>query len=62
MQGQEWRGVRYAKSSHSDPDNCVYVARPAAGPVAVKDGKEPQGPAVTVGRAPWSAFVQWAGQ
>ncbi|WP_245699001.1 DUF397 domain-containing protein [Streptomyces lydicamycinicus] len=50
------------KSSHSDPDNCVFVARPGAGPVAVRDGKLPTGPMITAGRAPWTAFVAWIGQ
>ena len=62
MQGQRWNGTRFVKSSYSDPDNCVFVARPACGPVAVKDGKTPHGPALAVDRAPWAAFVQWAGQ
>jgi len=62
MHGQLWRGAAFVKSTYSDPDNCVFVARPSAGPVAVKDGKAPEGPAVTVGRAPWSTFVQWAGR
>ena len=63
MQGQRWHGADYVKSSHSDPDNCVFVARPqGVAPVAVKDGKTPDGPALVLPRAAWSTFVQWAGQ
>ena len=59
MQGQIWRGAGFAKSSYSDPDSCVFVARPATGPIAVKDGKSPQDEAVIVDRAPWTTFVWW---
>ncbi|GAO13020.1 hypothetical protein TPA0598_17_00010 [Streptomyces lydicamycinicus] len=59
---QQWRDAEFIKSSHSDPDNCVFVARPGAGPVAVRDGKLPTGPMITAGRAPWTAFVAWIGQ
>ncbi|MDX2683676.1 DUF397 domain-containing protein [Streptomyces soliscabiei] len=40
----------------------MFVARPACGPVAVKDGKDPHGPALAFERGEWSAFVQWAAQ
>lgn len=60
MQGQIWRGAGFAKSSYSDPDSCVFIARPATGPIAVKDGKTPHGPVVAVDRDPWTTFVQWA--
>ncbi|MEV5526349.1 hypothetical protein [Streptomyces prunicolor] len=40
----------------------MFVARPACGAVAVKDGKNPQDAAVIVDRAPWTTFVQWAGK
>lgn len=62
MPGQQWHGVRFVKSSHSDPDNCVFVARPACGPVAVKDGKDSIGQALTFDRSEWAAFVQWAAE
>lgn len=55
------RGAEFVKSSHSDPSNCVYVARPAAGPVGVKDGKAgPSGPALEFERDAWQAFVDFA--
>ncbi|WP_225102691.1 DUF397 domain-containing protein [Streptomyces sp. CoH27] len=40
----------------------MYVARLASpAPVAVRDGKHDQGEEMTISRAPWAAFVQWAG-
>ncbi|MEV0476225.1 DUF397 domain-containing protein [Streptomyces prunicolor] len=38
----------------------MFIARPATGPIAVKDGKTPHGPVVAVDRDPWTTFVQWA--
>ncbi|WP_371584569.1 DUF397 domain-containing protein [Streptomyces sp. NBC_01314] len=41
----------------------MFVARPTGvAPVAVKDGKTPDGPALVIPRGTWSSFVQWAGQ
>ncbi|MEU6696140.1 DUF397 domain-containing protein [Streptomyces massasporeus] len=63
MHGQQWRGAPFVKSTYSDPDNCVFVARPeGAAPVAVKDGKDPEGPALVLAPGAWSAFIGWAGQ
>ncbi|MFB7484827.1 DUF397 domain-containing protein [Streptomyces anulatus] len=59
MLGQH-HGVEFRKSSHSDPDNCVFVARPPGATVAVKDGKTPQGPALEFGDPGWGAFIEWA--
>lgn len=54
-------GASFVKSTHSDPENCVYVARPSAGPVGVKDGKEgPQGPTLEFSRDAWASFVEFA--
>jgi hypothetical protein len=54
-------GVEFVKSSHSDPSNCVYVARPAGGPVGVKDGKEgADGTTLLFERSSWSEFVEFA--
>lgn len=54
-------GTQFVKSTYSDPENCVYVARPAAGPVGVKDGKEgPDGATLLFERSQWSAFVEFA--
>lgn len=51
----------FVKSSHSDPNNCVYVARPSVGSVGVRDGKEgPTGPILEFERPAWADFVQFA--
>jgi hypothetical protein len=56
-----YNGASFVKSTHSDPENCVYVARPSAGPVGVKDGKEgPEGTTLLFERSSWSAFVEFA--
>lgn len=54
-------GAEFTKSSHSDPNNCVYVARPAVGAVGVKDGKQgPGGPVLEFSRDAWKAFTEFA--
>jgi hypothetical protein len=52
--------VAWRKSSQSaQSNNCVEVA--FAGPVAaVRDSKDPGGPALVFGRAQWSAFLRGA--
>lgn len=47
-----WRTSSY---SGSGGGNCVEVA--AAGAVLVRDGKDPGGPRLAVGRAAWQAFT-----
>jgi uncharacterized protein DUF397 len=48
----------WRKSSHSSPNggNCVEVA-PAEELVAVRDSKDPSGPALTFSPAAWRKFV-----
>lgn len=54
-------GAEFVKSTYSDPENCVFVARPQGGTVAVKDGKAgPQGPALEFSRDAWKAFTEFA--
>ena len=49
----EWR-----KSSFSGAaQNCVEVARNLPGIVAIRDSKNPHGPALVVSRARWAAFT-----
>jgi Domain of unknown function (DUF397) len=50
----EWR-----KSSRSsgNGDQCVEVARNLPGVVAVRDSKDPAGPALAFTPATWRAFV-----
>ncbi|MFD9068983.1 DUF397 domain-containing protein [Streptomyces lasiicapitis] len=52
------------KSSYSDgvPSNCIEVAdltpHPAGGDdVGIRDSKNPQGPALTLGLPAWKAFL-----
>ena len=54
-------GAQFVKSTYSDPSNCVFVARPERGSVAVRDGKEgPDGPVLEFGRDAWRAFAEFA--
>ncbi len=49
----EWR-----KSTRSgNSGNCVEVARNLPGIVAVRDSKDPDGPALVVEPAAWTAFT-----
>lgn len=55
------RGADFVKSSHSNPENCVFVARPDAGSVGVRDGKEgANGTLLEFERSEWSAFLEFA--
>jgi hypothetical protein len=48
----EWR-----KSSFSGGGNCVEVARNLPGIIAVRDSKNPNGPALVTSRPSWAAFT-----
>ncbi|AVT37061.1 DUF397 domain-containing protein [Plantactinospora sp. BB1] len=52
-------GARWRRSSRSNSSggNCVEVADNLAGVVAVRDSKDPGGPALTFGPDAWRAFV-----
>jgi Domain of unknown function (DUF397) len=51
-------GARWVKSSRSAGNgNCVEVAANLPGIVAVRDSKDPAGPALAVNPAAWSAFT-----
>ena len=54
LTGSNWR-----KSSHSSANggNCVEVAAGGPGVVAVRDSKDPDGPALIFSPADWSAFI-----
>jgi hypothetical protein len=49
----------WRKSSHSGGNggNCVEVARNLPGAVAVRDSKDPHGPALLVTPAQWRSLV-----
>ncbi|MGY3199554.1 DUF397 domain-containing protein [Streptomyces sp. TE5632] len=56
------RGVRWLRSSYSTgANNCVETARPATGPgaglLAVRDSKNPSGPALLISPGSWTKFV-----
>ncbi|GAA3800513.1 DUF397 domain-containing protein [Streptomyces phyllanthi] len=56
------QGVRWLRSSHSTGmNNCVETARPGLGPraglVAVRDSKNPAGPALLFAPETWEGFV-----
>ncbi|MFF0579342.1 DUF397 domain-containing protein [Streptosporangium saharense] len=52
-------GADFRKSSFSGADEgeCIEVAMNLPGLVAVRDSKDPSGPALTFGPDAWSAFV-----
>ncbi|MFC8675162.1 DUF397 domain-containing protein [Streptomyces griseorubiginosus] len=56
------REVRWLRSSHSTgANNCVETARPSAGPsaglLAVRDSKNPDGPALLFSPESWAGFT-----
>ena len=51
-----WRKSRYSNPS----GNCVETAELAAGSVAVRNSRFPDGPALIFTRAEWDAFLQGA--
>jgi hypothetical protein len=58
----ELSGVRWLRSSYSTgANNCVEAARPGSGPgtgqLAVRDSKDPQGPALLFSPASWTGFL-----
>jgi hypothetical protein len=52
-------GANWQKSSFSSANGgaCVEVAASGAGVVAVRDSKDPDGPALVFALADWSAFI-----
>ncbi|MEV8592189.1 DUF397 domain-containing protein [Streptomyces sp. NPDC052012] len=55
-------GVRWLRSSYSTgANNCVETARPVTGPMAgllaVRDSKDPAGPALLFSSRSWARFV-----
>ncbi|MGH3539328.1 MAG: DUF397 domain-containing protein [Pseudonocardiaceae bacterium] len=53
------RGVRWTKSSHSNPNgNCVELAQLPEGIIAVRNSRRPAGPALLWARAEMAVFVR----
>ena len=52
-------GAVWVKSTRSGANGgaCIEVARNLAGIVAVRDSKDPEGPALVVDPAAWTAFA-----
>lgn len=50
-------GAIWRKSSKSSSGNCVEVATNLPDTVAVRDSKDPDGPALVIPRADWMAFT-----
>jgi hypothetical protein len=61
MNSTEQTGAVWRKSSRSDMSgpNCVEVAT-VGGTVAVRDSKNPHGPALMFSREAWQAFLAGA--
>lgn len=58
MDAQDLRRARWRKSTHSaNGSTCVEVARNLPGIVAVRDSKNPAGPALVFSPAEWQAFT-----
>ncbi|BCL12387.1 DUF397 domain-containing protein [Micromonospora sagamiensis] len=53
-------GARWRKSAYSGDNNgaCVEVASNLPGLVAVRDSKDPAGPALTFSPTAWAAFTR----
>ncbi|HMG63806.1 MAG TPA: DUF397 domain-containing protein [Streptosporangiaceae bacterium] len=52
-------GVRWSKSARSGPTggNCVEVAFLTGGDVALRNSRQPDGPALVFTAAEWDAFI-----
>lgn len=58
MEHQDLSTAEWRKSSISGAnDNCVEIASNLPGIVAIRDSKNPDGPALTVTRARWATFA-----
>jgi hypothetical protein len=48
----------WQKSDFCGTGACVEVSLPMAGPVFIRDSKDPEGPVLEFTQAEWDAFVQ----
>ena len=59
MPAADLEAVRWVKSRRSGPTggNCVEVAFLSQGQVAVRDSRDPNGPALVFSAPEWDAFI-----
>ncbi|MGH3274895.1 MAG: DUF397 domain-containing protein [Streptosporangiaceae bacterium] len=59
MQASALAGATWKKSTRSGPTggNCVEVAFLAGGEIALRNSRQPDGPALIFTRAEWDAFI-----
>lgn len=53
------RPLVWVKSSYTETNNCVEVAKPVGG-VLVRDSKRPTGARIPLAPAAWYELVDWA--
>jgi len=58
VSSNEYPGGRWRKSRYSNGQaECVEVAQPRLGIIAVRDSKDPDGPGLAFGPGQWRAFA-----
>jgi hypothetical protein len=59
MPASQLHGISWVKSRHSGPTggNCVEVAFLGGGEVAMRNSRDPDGPALVFSAAEWNAFL-----
>jgi hypothetical protein len=59
MPASQLPGISWVKSRHSGPTggNCVEVAFLGGGEVAMRNSRDPDGPALVFSAAEWDAFL-----
>jgi predicted secreted Zn-dependent protease len=56
---QDLSRAAWRKSTYSGQDgNCVEIATNIAGLIAIRDSKNPAGPALNFAHSDWAAFIQ----
>ena len=58
--GSELADSSWRKSTYSQVGECVELANPCPGLIAVRDSKNPAGPMLTYTSAEWRAFLHAA--
>jgi hypothetical protein len=58
MPASELRGARWQKSSFSGNNNCVEMAQLPTGEVALRNSRDPDGPALIYTRSEIDALLQ----